>query len=59
MAAPWILGLAGLRAGRASGAAAMAASVALAAVSFYALERPMLRLKRRFERVGGGTPNSP
>jgi peptidoglycan/LPS O-acetylase OafA/YrhL len=59
MAAPWILGLAGLKAGRATGAAAIAVSVSLAAVSFYVLERPMLRLKRRFERVGSGTPNSP
>jgi peptidoglycan/LPS O-acetylase OafA/YrhL len=30
---------------------AWAATVGLAAVSFYGLERPMLRLKRRFERV--------
>ena len=36
--------------------AAVGVTFALAAVSFYALERPMLRLKRRFERVPSGTP---
>jgi peptidoglycan/LPS O-acetylase OafA/YrhL len=33
----------------------LASTVAVAAVSFYALERPLLKLKRRFERVPAPT----
>jgi len=34
----------------------LAGTVAVAAVSFYALERPLLKLKRRFERVRAPAP---
>jgi peptidoglycan/LPS O-acetylase OafA/YrhL len=37
-------------------ALAVASVVAVAAVSFYVLERPLLRLKRRFERVESARP---
>jgi peptidoglycan/LPS O-acetylase OafA/YrhL len=59
MAAPWILGRMGVPLGGAAGAAAMGVSVGAAALSFYALERPMLRFKRRFERVGAQRVISP
>ena len=39
--------------------ASLAALVAVAALSFYALERPMLRFKRRFARVGTEPLRSP
>jgi len=59
MAGPWIAARAGLPAGAAHGWGAAALTFAAAAVSFYALERPLLRLKRRFERVGSGPAVSP
>jgi peptidoglycan/LPS O-acetylase OafA/YrhL len=47
----WGLGRLNLPLGRGFWPAAVGATFALAALSFYGLERPMLRLKRRFERV--------
>jgi peptidoglycan/LPS O-acetylase OafA/YrhL len=47
----WMLGRLGLSFGEAFWPAALAITVALAALSYYLLERPLLRLKRRFERV--------
>ena len=37
----------------------LALTLGISAVSFYALEQPVLRLKRRFERVGSHAPISP
>jgi peptidoglycan/LPS O-acetylase OafA/YrhL len=47
----WMLGRLGLGLGWGYWPAAVACTFALAALSYYALERPLLRLKRRFERV--------
>jgi len=49
----------GIRSGNYPWAAGMAMTLACAAVSFYALERPILRIKKRFERVGSAPPISP
>ena len=46
-----MLGRLGLKLGGGFWPAAVGLTFAFAALSFYALERPMLRLKRRFERV--------
>jgi peptidoglycan/LPS O-acetylase OafA/YrhL len=59
MAAPWILGRLGVSLPGPFWAVSIGVSVAAAAVSFYALEQPALRLKRRFERVGAKAPISP
>jgi peptidoglycan/LPS O-acetylase OafA/YrhL len=48
----WMLGRLGLGLGRGFWPVAVGATFALAGVSFYVLERPLLRLKGRFERVG-------
>ena len=45
--------------GRWHWAGTLALTLGISSVSFYALERPVLRLKRRFERVGTKAPISP
>jgi peptidoglycan/LPS O-acetylase OafA/YrhL len=50
-AAPWMLSRTGVSLGKGYWAAAVALTFAAAAASFYALERPLLKYKRRFERV--------
>ena len=47
----WMLGKLGLALGSWFWPVAVAVTFAFATLSFYALERPVLRLKRRFERV--------
>jgi peptidoglycan/LPS O-acetylase OafA/YrhL len=47
----WALGRLNLPLGQAFWPAALAGTLAVSALSFYVLERPALRLKRRFERV--------
>jgi peptidoglycan/LPS O-acetylase OafA/YrhL len=47
----WLLGRAGWGLGYWHWPAAAAGTIGVSALSFYALERPILRLKRRFERV--------
>lgn len=58
-AAPWILSRSGLAPGSWFLPASIALTFAAAAVSFYALERPILRFKRRFERVATEPGSSP
>lgn len=50
-AAPWILSRTGVALGRGYWPAAIGLTIAAAALSFCALEQPLLRVKRRFQRV--------
>jgi peptidoglycan/LPS O-acetylase OafA/YrhL len=58
-AAPWLLSRSGMAIGRGYWPAAVALTFAAAAASFYGLERPILKLKRRFERVPSRTLTPP
>jgi peptidoglycan/LPS O-acetylase OafA/YrhL len=58
-AAPWLLSRSGLAIGGGYWPAAVALTFAAAAASFYGLERPILKLKRRFERVRSRTLTPP
>jgi len=55
----WMFGKAGWVGGALYWPAAIALTIAIAAASFYGLERPILRFKRRFERVASTGSISP
>jgi peptidoglycan/LPS O-acetylase OafA/YrhL len=59
LAVPWLLGKTGWIVGMKFWPIAYLLTIAVAAASFYGLERPILRVKRRFERVGAEAPRSP
>ncbi|MBV8881681.1 MAG: acyltransferase [Planctomycetaceae bacterium] len=52
----WTLGVTGLRIGGPAWALPLGALLAVSAASYYGFERPLLKLKQRFERVRASAP---